>query len=251
MATCSHAVVTEKTRVAMPEITIVPYPDVGGSYFLNLMPGKTGLFLALTGASIHARDCLFAGLSRHALLSQDCDSLIGSLIDSDWTDRSDENRLLVDALLDRFSGNTDMASMPEGNLESHQEQFDELLSHNVYERILSICSLETEDSWLQKVRDSLAAGSPLSALIIHRQLNVTKDLPLADVFKAEYLLSINIVRYPEFAEGVRALLIDKDRNPQWQFETAEKISADLLDHFFVPPQTCSFWPVNPLEHLGK
>ena len=70
MVGCSHRVVTEKTRIAMPEVTIALFPDVGGSWFLNHMPGKTGQFLALTGASINAADAIYTGLADRFISSE-------------------------------------------------------------------------------------------------------------------------------------------------------------------------------------
>jgi len=250
MAGCSHAVVTEKTRVAMPEITIGLYPDVGGSWFLNAMPGKAGLFLALTGASINANDCLFTGLSKHALSSELYDELLTALNDFPWAEAGEQNSVFVSELLDGFAQKSSDA-MPDGNLQPSKQKIDELCASDQAASVIkNIMSMETDNPWLLKAKNSLVAGSPLSALIIHNQLQRTSGLSLADVFKAEYMLSTNIIRYPEFAEGVRALLIDKDRNPQWQFKTIEEVSLDRLDQFFAPPQSGSTWPENPLADLG-
>ena len=99
-------------------------------------------------------------------------------------------------------------------------------------------------AWLAKARDSLAHGSKLAALWIHEQLWVTRHASLKEVFQAEIQLVTNIVRHPEFTEGVRALLIDKDRNPQWAYPTSREVPKEVLDQFFSPP-----WPKNPLADL--
>lgn len=255
MAGCSHAVVTEKTRVAMPEITIGLYPDVGGSWFLNRMPARTGLFLALTGASINASDCLHTGLSKYAIFSDARGSLLLAMCELPWSDNRQKNDALIDDLLSGFSQQS-LAEIPAGNLQALQAQIDELCGSNngsddAKQVIRNIMSLETDNPWLAKARDSLCAGSPLSALIIFTQLERAKRLTLAQVFQAEYLLSTNIMRYPEFAEGVRALLIDKDRNPQWQFKTIEDVPTDLVEQFFNAPRTGSSWPTNPLNDLSE
>lgn len=250
MAGCSHAVVTEKTRLAMPEITIGLYPDVGGSWFLNKMPGKTGLFLALTGASINARDCLYGGLSSYLILSDQRQAVLSALAEQNWSDDVRENQALVDQLLGDLAPD-DNGVIADGNLESHAELITQLCAGgDPYQIIHRIASLETEDAWLAKARDSLKAGSPTSALVIFKQLQLAVGMPLAEVFKSEYQLSTNIVRYPDFAEGVRALLVDKDRNPQWQHQTLQEVPEDLLARLFSPPQAGSTWPVNPLADLG-
>ena len=81
MAGCSHRVVTERSRLAMPEITIGLYPDVGGSWFLARMPGKTGVFLALTGANLNANDALFAGLADYRVAQSAKQSVIDALLE--------------------------------------------------------------------------------------------------------------------------------------------------------------------------
>lgn len=251
MAGCSHAIVTERTRVAMPEITIGLYPDVGGSWFLNRMPGHAGLFLALTGASINGNDCLFAGLSKYGIASKNREPMLLALSQLNWGDTRVQNDALIDTMLSDFAQQS-QAGMPAGNIEPLMAQIDALCdSGNAKTLIKNIMSLETENRWLIKARNSLATGSPLSALIIHEQLQRAKSLSLAQIFQSEYLLSTNIMRYPEFAEGVRALLIDKDRNPQWQFKTIDEVPGDLLEQLFKAPQSGSTWPVNPLQDLDQ
>jgi hypothetical protein len=117
---------------------------------------------------------------------------------------------------------------------------------DVHEIIDNITGQSTDDPWLARARDSLAHGSPLAASWIHHQLWVTRHMSLAQVFQSEIRLVTNIVRHPEFAEGVRALLIDKDRNPQWQFGCSRDIPAASLAQFFAEP-----WEQNPLMDLGR
>ena len=95
-----------------------------------------------------------------------------------------------------------------------------------------------------KARDSLNHGSKLAARWIHHQLWATRHASLKEVFQAEIQLVTNIVRHREFAEGVRALLIDKDRNPQWTYPTSREVPDEVLGQFFTPP-----WPENPLADL--
>ena len=130
-------------------------------------------------------------------------------------------------------------------MEPHLEVVNTLCDgDDIHEIIDNIVSLETEDSWLAKARDSLAHGSPLAALWIARQLAGQRHASLKEVFQSEIRLATNIVRHPEFAEGVRALLIDKDRNPTWQFNSSREVPAEVLDGFFSEP-----WDSNPLADL--
>jgi len=113
--------------------------------------------------------------------------------------------------------------------------------HDVIDRI---CALETDDRWLTRSRDGLAHGSKLAALWIDRQLVVARHLSLKEIFQSELQLATNIMRHPEFGEGVRALLIDKDRNPKWSYERSRDVPAEVLDGFFSSP-----WDKNPLNVL--
>ena len=115
---------------------------------------------------------------------------------------------------------------------------------SVHEVIDNITGQQTEDPWLARARDSLAHGSKLAALWIERQLWETRHASLREVFQAEIQLATNIVRHPEFAEGVRALLIDKDRQPSWQYRSSTEIPDEVLDSFFTAP-----WEENPLADL--
>lgn len=245
MAGCAHRVVTERTRIAMPEITIALFPDVGGSWFLNHAPGRSGEFLALTGASINAADAIFIGFADRFIASEHKQAVIDGLLAQQWSDEVQTNHALVRHVLRPFSEQS-VGSRPAGQVEPHLESINALMDgDNVHEVIDRITSQDTEDPWLAKARDSLAHGSKLAALWIDRQLWETRHSSLKEVFQAEIRLATQVVRYPEFAEGVRALLIDKDRSPAWQYASSRDVPADLLDQFFSEP-----WDVNPLADLN-
>ncbi len=245
MAGCSHRVVTERTRIAMPEVTIALFPDVGGSWFLNHSPGKTGEFLALTGASINAADAIYIGIADRFIGSEHKDAVVDGLLRQDWCSASEKNHALVRHVLRPFAERS-IAASPAGQVEPHAATIAQLLDgDDVHDIIDRITAQETDDPWLAKARDGLAHGSKLAALWIHRQLWETRHHGLAQVFQAEIQLATNIVRHPEFAEGVRALLIDKDRNPAWLYETSRDVPDSVLDGFFTAP-----WDENPLADLG-
>ncbi len=244
MAGCSHRVVTEKTRIAMPEVTIALFPDVGGSWFLNRMPGKSGQFLALTGASINAADAIYTGLADRFIASEHKDAVIQQLLAQSWTDSPRGNHGLVRHTLRPFSEDS-VSQCPGGQVEPHLGTIDTLCDgDDIHEIIDNILAQVTQDPWLSKARDSLDHGSPLAALWIHRQLQETRHASLREVFQSEIQLATNIIRHPEFAEGVRALLIDKDRSPQWQYQRSRDVPDELLDAFFSAP-----WDENPLADL--
>ncbi|MCB1704209.1 MAG: enoyl-CoA hydratase/isomerase family protein [Halioglobus sp.] len=244
MAGCSHRVVTEKTRIAMPEVTIALFPDVGGSWFLNHMPGRSGLFLALTGASINAADAVYTGIADRFIASERKPDVLASLQQQQWQSTASANHALVRHVLRPFAQES-AQQVPDAQVEPHLGVINRLCDgDDVHEIIDNIVSLESEDPWLGKASASLAHGSPLAALWISRQLREMRLASLKECFQGEILLATNIVRHPEFAEGVRALLIDKDRNPSWQYRASRDVPPAELDAFFAPP-----WDENPLADL--
>ena len=244
MAGCSHRVVTEKTRIAMPEVTIALFPDVGGSWFLNHMPGNAGEFLALTGASINAADAIYTGIADRFISSDQKDAVVADLLAQSWTADAHANHALTRHVLRGFSEQS-LAAMPAGQVEPHMASIASLCDgDSIHDVIDNITSLDTDDPWLSKARDSLAHGSKLAARWIDRQLYETRHSSLKEVFQAEIRLATHIIRHPEFAEGVRALLIDKDRNPAWSYPTSRDVPEDVLAGFFSEP-----WPTNPLADL--
>lgn len=244
LAACKHRIVTEKTRIAMPEVTIALFPDVGGSYFLNKMPGHCGRFLALTAASINAADSLYSGLADYFICHEQYGQLRETLVQLPWSGDKSDDDVLISRAIHELELNA-IKKMPPGNLESHQTQIDHLCHGDDVEVIADrIAALKTDDKWLLKAKLGLSEGSPLAAKWIFRQLNLAKNLPLKDIFQAELLLATNIMRHPEFAEGVRALLIDKDQSPQWQIADLSSVSEEAVAAFFRAP-----WPQNPLADL--
>jgi enoyl-CoA hydratase/carnithine racemase len=245
MAGCAHRVVTEKTRIAMPEVTIALFPDVGGSWFLNHMPGQAGLFLALTGASINASDALYTGIADRFIASGQHDALLCALAQQAWADDPQANHGSVRHIL-RPLAEQSIGTCPAGQVEPHMATINSLCDgDDVHDIIDHIAAIGDEDPWLGKARDGLLHGSPLAARWIYRQLQETRHHSLKEVFQAEIQLATNIVRHPEFAEGVRALLIDKDRNPAWQYAESRAVPDEVLDRFFTAP-----WPRNPLADLA-
>lgn len=231
MAGASHRVVTEGSRVAMPEVSIGLYPDVGGTYFLNKMPDKLGLFLGLTAAQMNAADCLEVNLADHFLLHQQKNDLIELIIASDFSgDSHDTITNLLGELSQRVAG-----KMAQGNIEAHRDTLNELLkSDDLVEVVAAIKALETDDKWLSRAQSSLKRGSAISAQIVARQLSVGKTLTLAQCFQLELSLSVRCGELGEFAEGIRALLIEKDNKPVWRFNSVSDVDSATIDQLFSP-----------------
>lgn len=235
MAGASHRVVTETSRVAMPEISIGLFPDVGGSWFLNRMPGRMGLFLALTGASINGHDLLVAKLADHFVRAADRDAIFQALAATEWSADADANRERLSTLLEGFAASA-MATRPESNLQKHADTIEQLSAGDALESVVgTITGYTGDDTWLSRAAKTLAAGSPTTAALIWELRRRAAQLSLADVFKLELTVALQCCAHPDFPEGVRALLIDKDNTPRWTPPTLAEVTPQwIAEHFTAP-----------------
>jgi enoyl-CoA hydratase/carnithine racemase len=246
MAGASHRVVTEKSRLAMPEITIGLYPDVGGTWFLNRMPGQAGLFLALSGASIGAADAIFARLADYQVSHAQKQAVLAALLNQPWDGRQDDvllSRVLLDAQ-GQGAAAFEAAPVP---LQQHFALINRLCSAPTLAEVVdNIVTLETEDQWLQRGIATLVAGSPGSAWLSHALQKRARHMSLAEVFRLEYVVSLHCAARTDFAEGIRALIIDKDRQPKWQPATLAEVADDWGQGFFANPWTENNHPLADL-----
>lgn len=234
MVGAGQRIVTETSRLAMPEINIGLYPDVGGSWFLNRMPGHSGLFCALTAVSLNAADALYAGLADRFIPSQRKPELLDALSALAWAEPV-EDHALVARCLKQFD---DRAGLPASPLRGHAALIDAACDQPVLvEVVQAIEGLAGIDSWLAAAAHSLQSGSALTACVIQRQLWQGRHLSLREAFAMELALSCNMVEHGEFMEGVRAQLIDKDRQPRWRYREVAAVPPELLDQLF--PATCA------------
>lgn len=245
MSGASHRVVTNESRVAMPEITIGLYPDVGGSWLLGRMPGAAGLFLALTGARLQAPDALFVKLADYCIDHARKSSVFEALMAQRWTRSHPTNDRILAAVLRGFAA----ADLPHGPLRQNFDLINKLCGLGELQDVVSaITGLKTEDAWLARAGATLAAGSPSTAALSYELQRRAKYLALADVFRMEFVAALHCARRPDFAEGIRALLIDKDQHPRWQPPTLAEITPEWTEGFFASP-----WKENehPLADLGR
>jgi len=246
LAGASHRVVTESSRIAMPEISIGLFPDVGGTWFLNKMPDNCGLYLGLTGASINATDALYLNLATHFIAADNRASLLRQLRSVSWTENTDECHHLVDQTLNKLSENTEQLKPP-AQVQAHQAIIREVTSHeSLSDTVAAITSMTTDDKWLSRGVTALKKGCPTTAKIVHHQIKNGKSLSLKEVFQQELIIAIQCTQHKEFPEGVRALLIDKDNTPKWQFNNVDEVPDEWLNEHLTSP-----WPKaqHPLNNL--
>lgn len=234
MAGASHRVLTERSRIAMPEVTIGLYPDVGGSYFLNRMPGKTGLFLGLTAYNMNAGDAKYVGVGNHYLNSDSKEPLLDHLATLSWSDDCELNHRLLTEQLNAMEQEVSVP-LPLGQLEVNQAEIDGLMTGSLVEIIERASHFDNHDSWLERPLKTLLSGSPVSWHLIYHQAQIGISLSLAEVFKFELGCSVNCCAIGDFSEGVRALLIDKDRQPKWRYREVSAVPQDLIEQLVTSP----------------
>ncbi|MCC5873116.1 MAG: enoyl-CoA hydratase/isomerase family protein [Gammaproteobacteria bacterium] len=245
LSASSHPVVTETSRVAMPEITIGLFPDAGGTSLLTRMPGSMGLFLGLTGAQINGTDALEVGLGRFLIASDKQAELEQALRSRSWAGHDAAESL--DALLAEFDA-ASRSSRPESRVAPNRSAIDAALdgTQGDYAAVIAgVRSLAGRDGWVDKGLATLEKGCPITAGIVVEQLARAQGMALADMFRMEMVIGTHCARQPDFAEGVRALLIDKDQTPKWSVASLDDVSRDrVLEHFEAP------WEINPLADLS-
>ncbi len=232
MAGCTHRVVTPASRVAMPEINIGLYPDVGGSWFLRRMPGRTGLFLALTAAQINAADAIFAGLADHMVPQERKGQVLEMIGATRWKGEAKADRAELSRILAKAG---EGAQLPPSKLREHYDAIDALMAGedllDIAGRLNALAGSQEEgaDAWMQNAARAFAKGAPSSAAITFELWLRVPRMSLAEVFRLEYWASLGFCAHKDFAEGIRAVLIDKDRNPQWQPARLEDITPEFIE----------------------
>ncbi|MBB5152984.1 enoyl-CoA hydratase/isomerase family protein [Saccharopolyspora phatthalungensis] len=212
----SHRVVTERSKVGMPEVGIGFIPDVGGTYLLSRAPGGLGTHLALTGAPVGGADALYCGLADYYVNSANLPELIDALSTG-----------AVDEVLRKFA-----EPAPEAPLAAQREWIDAAYSADDVEEILRRLRERPEEA-ARKSAEAIGQKSPTSLKVTRKALRSDYG-SLEEALVQEYRLAVACVRIGDFIEGVRATLVDKDRNPQWSPAELSDVDDSRVDKFFEP-----------------
>ncbi len=244
MAGASHRVVTETSRLAMPEIGIGLFPDVGGTWMLTHAPGRTGRFLALTGANLGASDALYAGFADVAIAQHDADAVFAALGTQAWNGQAHRDAATLHRLLRDFA----LETLDPGPLQRFRPLIDACCgTPSLEEAVTALAASDEDDPWWQHARAALAAGCPSSIRLSWELQQRACRLSLADVFRLEFNVAMGCAAHGDFAEGIRALLIDKDKQPRWNPATLAETDAAFANAFIERR-----WPNgHPLSSLGR
>lgn len=213
-----YRLATERTVFAMPETGLGLFPDVGGGWFLPRLPGKTGAWLALTGARLSGADCYALGLATHYVPSDRLPSVKAALF-------VDPSRM--QALLDE--AHEDPGVVP---ITAHREAIDRLFASSRAEEIFAALESDGGD-WADAQLAILRTKSPQTIKLTLRLLE--KNAPsFAENMRMEYRVAVRVVRAHDFAEGVRAVLIEKSNTPHWSPARLEEVSDEAIEALFAP-----------------
>lgn len=216
-------VATENTRFAMPESGIGLFPDVGGGWYLARIGGRIGQFLALTGARLDGSECLWAGIATH---------YVEHAMLEDIKARIAQHPGRIAGILSEPTG-----TPPEARIKANADKIAKHFASDSYEEILASLdkAAEAGDDWALKERDTLGTKSPQTCKVALRQIAASSELTdFADNMRMEYRIASRVLLRPDFAEGVRAVIVDKTNDPKWDPATPEGVSEELLDAIFAP-----------------
>lgn len=218
----THRIAGAGFKLAMPETAIGLFPDVGASYFLPRVPGRIGLYMGLTGAVIGPADGYHLGLATHCIGAGKFDEIQAAMCEAEP----------IDPLLDALHEDPG-----EGDLSRLREAIDRCFGPGSVEEI--IARLEAEDGdtrhWAQDTLATLRRSSPTSLKLTHRLYEEgARADSLKSSLKLEFRCAVRCLRAHDHYEGVRAKMVDKDNNPQWQPARLEDVSDAAIDAYLVP-----------------
>lgn len=220
----SHRIVTERTKWAMPEMNIGFFPDVGAEYFLNKAPGHIGRYLALTASVIPAQDVLFANAADIFMQTEQLTAFLTAIEHTKW---QGDSTAQLDSLIAQY------ASQPadESVLQTYEDAINKHFNFDNVEAI--IASLANDPSeFAQTTCKQLQSVSPSSLKITLKQIIDGQQKTMEECFATNLTLAKNFLTHADFYEGVRSVVIDKDRNPNYKYKTLADFSDEAVTAFF-------------------
>lgn len=214
----THRVAGDNYSFAYPEVGIGFFPDVGATYVLPRLPGKIGMWIALTGWRVNAEDGAYCGLATHRVASSQFPELERAL-------ETDES---VGEILKTFS-----ISHHKGKLEEEHPLIDRVFALPSVEEILAALDGEMNEFASQLAR-AIRQKSPTSLKIAFEQVQRGGSLDFAEAMQTEFRIVNRVAKEPEFYEGIRAVVIDKDNAPKWNPPTLEAVSEAKVAGYFAP-----------------
>lgn len=221
----SHCVGTERILFAMPETGIGFFPDVGATYFLSRLPYGLGFYLGLTGARLSCDDCLGMQLIDYKIQSDNLPIVLKSLAETPYRGKGHDT---VSHILNKYHQSAQLSPLTAYYPFINQH----FLKHSV-EEILGALEAQTSP-WHKETAATLVKKSPTSLKVTLRQLHEGLKRDFDQCMQLEYHLMCHFIQSHDFFEGIRAILIEKTQNPEWQPAELHKISKAEVEAFFTP-----------------
>jgi enoyl-CoA hydratase len=233
----SVRVVTERTKIGMPETAIGLVPDVGGTYLLSRAPGELGTHVALTAATITGPDAIALGLADFFLSSGTLPALAEALGNTDA-------RQAVQAFVPNW--------IPPSALVSEREWIDECYAFDDVEAIIDALQRSSAPA-AHKAAELILAKSPTAVKVTLESLRRARQMPLLEeALDQEYRVSLRCLAGSDFTEGIRAQVIDKDRNPGWSPPSLAEVSTEAVETYFADLGAAELGLVaEAMHHLNK
>jgi enoyl-CoA hydratase/carnithine racemase len=236
LSAARYRVVTERSRIAMPEVTIGLFPDAGQTWLLRNMPEHFATFLGVTGSHMNGADALMVGIGTHGIEQASRESVRERLCAASW--QADGHAAVQEALADLPAG-----EFPDAQVERLPDSLS--VAGGIADAAASIAALRGGSDWIDRGIGAMESGCPTTVGIVVEQLRRAGAMSLADTFRMEMTVATHCANNHDFAEGVRALLIEKDNKPAWQFGDLDSLPQAYVDSHFVEP-----WAQNPLADLN-
>jgi enoyl-CoA hydratase/carnithine racemase len=234
---CGLRIVTERSKVAMPEVNIGLFPDVGGSHFLSHAPGQLGMYLGLSGLTIGAADAIYVGLADLFVPGEKMGELMTLIEATPGADLPSAIR----SFAAQFAGQVGASE-----LQAQRGVIDAHFGAATVSAIMASLARD-ENPFAQKALKAMRQRSPLMMCVTRELLQRGAALGVADCLRMERNLVRRNFEHGEVLEGVRALVVDKDNAPKWNPATLDEVTPEMVARFFEP-----VWPehAHPLRHLS-
>jgi enoyl-CoA hydratase/carnithine racemase len=245
-------IVGDRTRIAMPEVAIGFFPDVGASYFLSRLPGALGPYLALTGVQIRAADALYTGLADFYLPSSAAQRLDSALAAMLWSgSRSEERRAILRSTLQGIASDGEAAGT--APLAALRPAIDQHFAAPSIPAVFDSLQRENRGEYQEWAAQTLAlmnTRSPTMLEVTHKQLHLGKSMTLAECLRMELGMVWQCFNQGDFVEGIRALVIDKDNKPQWRPARIAEVTEASVAAIFKNPWADAPHPLAQLEGVN-
>lgn len=231
----NHRIGTESLRLAWPEVRIGLYPDVAATYYLSRLPFPAGHWMGLSGSHVNAADSKQLQLTQYGVHSERWQEMVDGLLQQNWGDNRACNHQLVRTLLTEL----DLQStevMPDSQLAESEADLAAIFACDDLSEIAQrMKSHKAKSRWVKQGQKNFLKACPATARLIMDQIHRGVNMSLKEVVSWELTLAYQAVRHPDFCEGVRAMVVDKDLKPKWKHKHVDTVPDAWLDELRKNP----------------